>query len=600
MKLDEHQLAIVREGYQGTEPSVRVEACPGSGKTETMAALISLMAEKGPVIATTFTRDAGRNFSQRLAKYGASGANVQVGTLHSLAGKWIGLDSASYQQHCIDLASGWDPNGLPSGHRIWSRITGFGLIPWTNKKALNLAKSKKQIDINEYALCYAWMRAHGYHTPAIKGVTHFADVMGGSPTRMLEAWQMFEEVKAVVKGFDFFDVIVGATNAIQSGRIKVEAASIVVDEGQDTSPTQWALVDTLQKKADARLFVIGDKDQSVYGWRGATREQFTGMDARVYSLPTNYRSGTKIISLANMLMGRSMKPRPDAPPGVVERLNRPIATRMEELHAEGHAWKDMALISRTNFALAAFEAILKRAGIPALRTGGSFFKLKPVRTFLGYAMMHGQIRSPEVLKSTYRVPNRYLRRAWVDAALVMSAEHNMPLREAAEHAAQHHLKSYERGRNLTPYLRLWDRLVDADWHDACGIIMGQLTQEFEETPNYLEALESIYATARSHGSAAQLMDTVHQLERQHEENSKRPDVDAVRLLTFHGAKGLEWPVVFVDADEDKMPHPRSWSQEEEKRLLYVGITRAKSRLILVNMSMCTPFLTDEIRDVFDI
>ncbi|MFO0821274.1 MAG: UvrD-helicase domain-containing protein [Pirellulales bacterium] len=405
---------------------------------------------------------------------------------------------------------------------------------------------------------------------------------------------------------------------------------LLVDEYQDTNGTQYRIVKALAQR-HRNLCVVGDDDQSIYGWRGAEVEHILRFshdwpDARVIRLEHNYRSTAAILDLANKLIVFNKKRhdkvlRAARPGGERPRIEQhkdeateaqmvaaDIARRLKDPGVEA---RDFAILFRTNEQPRAFESELRRLKLPYILVGGmSFFDRKEVRDLLAYLKVIDTPRDEVSLLRIINTPPRGIGAKTVETLLAHAVSQAKPLWDvlhqldsvqlpaAAQTAVGGLVKlieQYQTRAKRGPYTPLLRQLIvdigyedelrriypdpeeqSARWASVEEVVNAlanyerRTVEEEEETPTLSGFLDELLLSTR---------DTADDKEKQLRRN-------AIALMTLHAAKGLEFPNVYmVGLEEGILPHHRSVAAEgdaidEERRLCYVGITRAQERLTL--------------------
>jgi DNA helicase II / ATP-dependent DNA helicase PcrA len=400
---------------------------------------------------------------------------------------------------------------------------------------------------------------------------------------------------------------------------------LLVDEYQDTNASQYELVKALAA-AHRNLCVVGDDDQSIYGWRGASvthilRFKQDWPEAKIVRLETNYRSTRPIIEWSNRLIAfnklrhaKTLHTSVDGPkPRILQRKDETeeAQTVVEEIArdhaARRHRWGDVAVLFRTNEQPRLFEEEFRRAKVPYVLVGGtSFFDRKEIRDVLAYLKLLVRPHDDVALLRVVNTPPRGIGQTTI-ARLVQTAA-------AARKAVWQVLCEAADGGVFSPAvttaLGQFRRLVERFRHQSRAANLPELVRGLVDEIGYQAELARIYPNANEAemrwrsveevvNSAANyarrerpatLGGFVHELavgDRDAEpERESKLDRNAVVLMTLHSAKGLEFPVVYmVGLEEGLLPHRRSIEEsgstvDEERRLCYVGLTRAKRRLTL--------------------
>ncbi len=415
---------------------------------------------------------------------------------------------------------------------------------------------------------------------------------------------------------------------------KAEAARfshLLIDEYQDTNENQYRIVKALAAE-HRNLCVVGDDDQSIYGWRGAEvthilRFKHDWPEAKVVRLEDNYRSSAEILAIANTLIAFNRQRhdkvlRPARPGGEKPRImqcqdetdeaRQVVADLQSRLREPGVQPRDVAILFRTNEQPRPFEMELRRVGIPYVLIGGmSFYDRKEVRDILAYLKLLVAPHDEGALLRVINNPPRGIGQATVTALIEQSVRGGVPLWTTLErHEAETSISgaanpaAIDALRKFRAMIaRYQARLTD----DSLVDVAGDLIQEI----GYRRELTRLYGKDPNDEQArwAAVEEVVNALGRYQQRTKKprlsefldeiaiadRDDADAkdsqlarnaVALMTLHSAKGLEFPQVYlVGMEEGLLPHHRAVADggsaiEEERRLCYVGITRAQIRLTL--------------------
>jgi DNA helicase-2/ATP-dependent DNA helicase PcrA len=603
---------------------VLVVAGPGSGKTRVLSqrfAWLVLQAGIRPwqILAVTFTNKAAREMRTRVERLlagkdagqaGGSGLrNLSLGTFHSLCARWLRRDGETV--------------GLPRDYAIFDADD--------SERAVKQAIADLDIDPKQYpppavgaAISRAKneMSAPGDSTP----LTPFEK-------NVQRVYAEYQKLLAASHAADFDDLLLLAVRLFRENpgilaRYQDQYRHILVDEFQDTNEVQYTLVHLLAGKR-RNLFAVGDADQSIYRWRGADyrnvrRFQKDYPDARTFLLEENYRSTQNILDAAmgvirrnpgrvdkNLFTRRGAGPvvtlheaydENDEARFVVETIAELTARQAEEGRPPVRPG-DCAIMYRTNAQSRALEEEFLRANLPYKLVGAQrFYGRREVKDALAYLRL---VYNPADAISLARVINTPTRgigeRAYAALLEAAARENTQPgsfLLALSEPATAARRASLLPARAAPAFLA-FGRLLAAWRGEAGSLNVAKLLQRILKDVKYREFLDNgSEEGAERWENVRELIAVANEfeeipLERFLEEIALVSDQDtipetqdATTLLTLHAAKGLEFPVVFlVGLDDGLLPHNRSVedpeAMAEERRLFYVGITRAMDRLYLV-------------------
>ena len=450
-------------------------------------------------------------------------------------------------------------------------------------------------------------------------------------------YQQYEQTLRAYNAVDFDDlitkpVLLFKNNADMLARWQEKVHYLLVDECQDTNVSQYALIRQLAGLR-AQFTLVGDDDQSIYAWRGARPENmallqndFPGL--KVIKLEQNYRSTRLILDAANQLIANNPHVFTKTLWSNMEEGDpiRVIRCRNEEAEANriateilthrlrlGKHYRDYAILYRGNHQSRLLEIKLQQHQIPYHITGGtSFFARSEIKDLLAYLRLVINTDDDAAFLRIINTPRREIGAATIEKLGLLASEHNMSLYKSID---VHHINSIIDARYLNQLqhfsesLKTWQKLCSHETPEAIArTIMtdidykGWLTRESASNAtagnrwNNIEILlASIESMTSNNDSATTIEDVVSKLilqdilDRQEEKN----DDDKVHLMTLHSSKGLEFPYVFlVGTEEDILPHRSSIEEdtiEEERRLAYVGITRARKNLTLTLTEMRKQF-----------
>jgi len=598
-----------------------VVAGAGSGKTRTVVHRIAyLLREHGvrphQVLAVTFTNKAAGELRERVAHLiGPPARELWVATFHSA---------------CLRVLRTYGTYvGLEPGFGIYDDGDQLDLL----KEILGTVRGLEEA--NPRALRGAIDRAKSNlwtpETFEAQAEAAWGREVAGLPLELIsEVYGRYQARLRQANAVDFNDILGRTVDLFQEApdvlaRVQERTVHVHVDEYQDTNAAQYQLTRLLADR-HRNLVAVGDPDQSIYAFRGADLRNILDFqrdyeDAVVYRLETNYRSVAGVLKLANALIeqnqGRLEKvlraAKGEGEPVALFRANDHraeadfVARQVEAWVAQGGGYDDIAVLYRTNAQSRVLEEALRKAGVPAKIVGGvGFYDRREVKDVLSYARAALNGADDVSWRRILARPKRGIGKTTQDALTAWAGRHRVPFSEAVRRAAEV-VPGTGAVARLVDFAALMDDLAEAaDTLQASAFLKAVLDQSgyvrslkdensFEARARIenLDELVSAVAEweAESGGGIAEFLDEAALLASVDDRavaaaNDEVPE-SAVTLMTLHNAKGLEFPVVFlVGLEEGLIPHRSASGSmqelEEERRLLYVGITRAQERLLLVH------------------
>ncbi|MDD4859980.1 MAG: UvrD-helicase domain-containing protein [Dehalococcoidales bacterium] len=601
-----------REAVEVINGPVLILAGPGSGKTRVITHRIAYLIKvvgvnPRRIMAVTFTNKAAREMAERLNKL-VSGAVEQltVGTFHAICARILRVDGK---------AIGIDPQFV-----IYDDDDQIALL----KRALT--------DVNLDPKQYPPRNIQSAISAAKSKLLAPADYLQKHRSYFDEivqrVYERYQQLLTASSALDFDDLLMKAVQLFREqpevlARYQSRYLHLQVDEFQDTNLVQYELMKLLAAK-HRNICVVGDPDQSIYSWRSADLRNILNFekdykDAKVILLEQNYRSTKKILEVASHVISANKKRKqkelwtdnePGIAPTLVETYTEQeeaqwVVNEIDGLLRRGEAKAgECAIMYRTNAQSRVLEESFIRYGMPyRLVAGTRFYERREVKDIIGYLRL---IQNPYDTVSLLRVINVPQRGLGQQSLLELSRwarSLNMPefqslqqLRSAGENAE--HPFSPRTWRALVTFTEMIENLIQksrevnvVDLFDAVvessgykTYIMTQLDGE-ERWENILE-LRTVAQEYRDRVPPEGLSALLEGVALVSDVDALSGSIDAVTLITLHQAKGLEFPVVFIVGVEDGiLPHMRSIDDpdqlEEERRLFYVGITRARQRLYLL-------------------
>jgi DNA helicase-2/ATP-dependent DNA helicase PcrA len=596
-----------REAVLTTEGPVLMLAGAGSGKTKALTHRIAyLVAEKrvspASILAVTFTNKAAGEMRQRVLRLLGRHPDERnylpfIGTFHSICLKMLRRDHEQV--------------GLTASFTIFDAADSLSVI----KQAMRtVGVDEKQFAPSLIANLISSAKNE------LVGPAAYADYAKGDAQRATAtAYRQYQQLLTQANAVDFDDIIMKTVTLLRKkevlARWQQQFRYVLVDEYQDTNHAQYQLTKLLAA-AHRNICVVGDDWQAIYSWRGANFQNILDFEkdypkARIIKLEQNYRSTKNILDAAHAVISknqvRSDKKLWTAADGgegvqVLAAYDQAhegdiIVETVEKLGRQGVELRDVAVLYRLGAQSRSLEEACLRHNLPYKIVGGTrFYERKEIKDALAYLRF---IHNPEDSVSFGRilnVPPRGLGDKSLERLMAYRAEQNLSLWEALGQAAQ--------VPGLTPRaiaaLASFHSLIQQLRTAAAELPVAGLLQRTIKASGYLAYLDdgSVLAGDRIENvkELLSVAETYHDLELAGflEEIALISDIDnyssttnAITLMTLHAAKGLEFPVVFMPGMEEGIfPHSRSAQDvaqlEEERRLCYVGMTRAKQQLYLLH------------------
>jgi DNA helicase-2/ATP-dependent DNA helicase PcrA len=585
-----------------------VLAGAGTGKTRVLTYRIAhLIGERGVsprrILAVTFTNKAAGEMRRRVeALVGGEASGAWIGTFHSVCARVLRLEARW----------GW-----------WT--AGFSIYDETD-----------QIDLVKQSMKRAGLAGSAFAPRAILGaISRAKDRLVTASAYAEEAAGYFEESVAAVyaeyerglienNALDFDDLIMSAVTLLRGTSQLLTAYSdrfehVLVDEYQDTSHAQYALVNLLSSR-HRNVCVVGDDDQSIYGWRGADISNILDFeqdhpDARVLRLEQNYRSTGGILAAAHDVVSRNVRRKEkklwtEREPGLAPRLARVPSeyreadsvrdTILERMSARRLGYHDFAVLYRTHAQSRVIEDSLRRAGIAYEIVGGvRFYERAEVKDVLAYLRVLVNPADGVSLRRIVNVPPRRVGERTVARLQEFAERGGVSLGEAVARASDvDRVPAAARTalEGLASLLTTFRTRFETERSDAVireiledsGYLEWLGRRETEEAAQRVANVEELVSAATEFIEASSdpgLAAFLEQVSLVTNIDRWEDRAEAVSLMTLHNAKGLEFTVVMIPGiEEGLLPHESSFEDddemEEERRLFYVGMTRAKDELYL--------------------
>jgi DNA helicase-2/ATP-dependent DNA helicase PcrA len=599
-----------REAVTTTEGPLLVLAGAGTGKTRVIttriAHLISLGVDPASVLAVTFTNKAAGEMRERLAALAGEKARVvTLGTFHAFCARVL-------REHGHAL-------GLPRKFTICDASDQLSAV----KSAMRELRVHETTMQPSAVLARVSLAKNRMQTPE----GFLAEGSGGRDQLVGSVWQRYREYLARTRTLDFDDLLLEAVRLLSDHEdvralYRKRYRHVLVDEYQDTNHPQYEIV-RLIGGGHRNVCVVGDDDQSIYGWRGADVRKILGFHrdfegAKVVRLQTNYRSTRPILEAANAVIRKNAarhdkaleSVRGDGEPVRFARLKDEtgeaqfVVEAIQRQLRAGAKPSDFAILCRTQVQFRPFEGELRANGLPYVLVGGmSFFDRKEVRDIVAFLKLAVNPRDETSLLRIINTPPRGVGKASLDRVLAFATDHGIPASEAFERGAEIEGLSPQSVEGFQKLRGALDRsgLADAGRQLVTRLdaflstidYKGELTRLYSE-PMVREArwagVIEVLNFAENHvrrSAKPSLLGFLEELALSSGDGpEEKPEIrgDAITLMTLHAAKGLEFPHVFlVGLEEGLLPHARAVAEggiEEERRLAYVGITRAMTTLTM--------------------
>ncbi|SIP91113.1 DNA helicase II [Aquipseudomonas alcaligenes] len=585
-----------------------VLAGAGSGKTRVLVHRIAFLiqflnASPYSILSVTFTNKAAAEMRQRIEQMlGQSPAGMWVGTFHGLA-------------HRI-LRAHWQEAGLSENFQILDSDDQQRLV----KRVIR----ELGLDEQRWPAKQAQWFINGQKDEGLrpKNIQPGGDLFLAT---MLKIYQAYEDACARTGVIDFAELLLRALDLWRDkpdllAHYQKRFRHILVDEFQDTNAVQYAWLRFLAKGGES-LMVVGDDDQSIYGWRGAKIEniqQFSSdfPDTQLIRLEQNYRSTAGILKAANALIannnGRLGKElwtegSDGEPISLYAAFNEHDEARyvVESIEAalrkDGLKRSEIAILYRSNAQSRVLEEALLREKIPYRIYGGQrFFERAEIKNAVAYLRLLDGRHNDAALERVINVPTRGVGEKTVEAIREHARHSDLSMWAAMQQLIANKALPGRAAGALSGFIELIENLagkvLDMPLHlmtqtviEQSGLIAWHQAEKGEKAQARVENLEELVSAARNFENEEEEMSPLAAFlthasleagDTQAEEHE-----DCVQLMTLHSAKGLEFPLVFlVGMEEGLFPHKMSLEEpgrlEEERRLAYVGVTRAMQQLVL--------------------
>ena len=593
-----------REAALTTSGPLLILAGAGSGKTKTLTHRIALLiAEKGiwpsQILAVTFTNKAAKEMRERLSHLihqpNDRSFMPWMGTFHGICVRLLRMDG-----QFIDVPSNFviydedDRKGLVKQAMKQLSITDKEMKPSAVSSAISSAKNAMQSPEDfEAAANYPFQKS------------------------VAKVYSLYEKRRKEAKALDFDDLLLEAVNLLQNNKDirdkwRNHFKHIMIDEYQDTNAAQYQLVKLLTND-ERNICVVGDDWQSIYSWRGADFTNILNFErdypgAKVVKLEQNYRSTGNILEAANQVITKNTQ-RTDKKLWTAEGSGAPVQvhgvydeaeearTVADRISAQvmigARKHSDFAVLYRTNAQSYTLERAFLQSRVPYQIVGGvRFYDRKEIKDIIAYMKLIYQPNDRMSFSRIANIPTRGVGATSLERFLNWQSEQPVDIIEALLRVEPENIVTGKAkaaltrlGVNLQSLREKVEEVSPAELIDSLIKIVGYRDFILDGTPQAEDREENLGSLLSDAQNFTSISDFLEEVALMSSVDSQK-DGDTVTLMTLHAAKGLEFPVVFmVGMEEGILPHSRVFESspadlEEERRLCYVGMTRAREELHL--------------------
>jgi DNA helicase-2/ATP-dependent DNA helicase PcrA len=603
-----------REAVEAIKGPVLILAGPGSGKTRVITHRVAYLVKlcgvsPHHIMAVTFTNKAAREMKERLEQLlGQTVEALTLGTFHAICARILRREG--------------EATGLESSFVIYDEDDQLKLVKQVLEE-LNLDPKQYAPQALRSAIGAAKSRLVSPEDYARQVNSYFEEIVH-------RVYQRYQQLLSQGQAVDFDDLLMKTVQLFQDHphiltRYQSKYVHILVDEFQDTNIVQYMLMKHLAGKY-RNLCVVGDPDQSIYSWRFADLRNILSFEkdypeAKVVFLEQNYRSTKTILEVASDIISANVQRKPKklwtenengASVTVIESYNaeeeaQSVVNEIEKLIGQEQiSLKDCAVMYRVNAQSRALEETFLRYGVPYKLVGGTrFYQRQEVKDIIAYLRVIHNPQDNVSLTRIINVPGRGIGQKTINTLQSWAKAHDVSLFEALKQVSQNAIAS-EAKQSLSPHIiqalagfnALMAELTTQSHELGLSGLLDEILghtgyreyilskEDGEERWENIMELKSVAGEYDGLDLKEALTEFLEKISLVSDIDELDEKTDAVTLITLHQAKGLEFPVVFiVGLEEGILPHRKSFDDpeqmEEERRLCYVGITRAKKRLYLL-------------------
>ena len=580
-------------------------AGPGSGKTRVVTHRIAYLMSQGvparQILALTFTNKAADEMRARLESL-VPGQSVWMGTFHRFCSRLLRIHAP-----LIGLSENYSIFDMDDSRALLRDAIEEARVELTHTTPDRIAHEISNAK-NE-----------------LIGPDAYVAKPGGTVGVIVEkVYPLYQKRLMRANGVDFDDLLLHVARMLHDNpelrhTLDERYRYILVDEYQDTNFAQYTIVRALSQD-HPNLAVTGDPDQSIYGWRGANLNNILEFEhdypaVRVVRLEQNYRSTKRILRVADRLISNNVRRKhkdlfTDNPEGAPVRMvvypsSRDEADHLAESIAEQirrgrYRPRDFAIFYRANWLSRALEQSLRSVGVPyQIVKGLEFYQRKEIRDVIGYLQLINNPRNDAAFRRVINTPPRQIGKTTIEKLAEHASRHNTSLFESARQSGLIETITKRAASHIAAFVAMIDRLSLAAAEPLPKLLetvlrestyvewLGNSDDEYdkERLANIQELVTAAADFDMQHPGSNQLEEFLEQVALVADTDDWESNTDKVSLMTLHAAKGLEFPVVsIIGIEQGLLPHERSMETsdgvEEERRLLFVGITRAEKELQL--------------------
>ena len=592
-----------RNAVQHTDGPLLILAGPGSGKTRVITHRIAHMIAQGipswQIVALTFTNKAADEMRNRLKQLSPDNLSW-TGTFHRFCSRLL-------RQYATLV-------GLQENYSIYDMKD--------SKQVLKQAIANAEIDVKHFSADKIGNEISNLKNNGVS-LEHFKPRPGNVLDKILsKVYPEYQKLLQMANGVDFDDLLLHCVDLLRDNPelregLDMKYSYMMVDEYQDTNRAQYQLIRLLNHNVQ-NLAVTGDPDQSIYGWRGANISNILDFEkdypqVDVVRLEENYRSTKSILRIADQLIANN-----------VRRKKKSLLTENEEgkavrlvaypspqdeaadvadsislaIQKGNRRAKDFAILYRTNWLSRSFEHTLRQCGVPyQVLNGHEFYQRKEIKDIVAYLHLLNNPDDSVAFQRVVNLPSRKIGKVTLTRLQRYARENTISMMEAARNCEKIETIKKAVGNRIKGFVELIDKLSKEVGDDVESVIRNILAETGYRDWLTEDGSEEAYERA---GNVDELVVAAQEFDNEHPEDGGlgryleqaalvsdtdvwESEADYVTMMTMHAAKGLEFPCVYIVGLEDGiLPHERSTGNddevEEERRLLFVGITRAEKEL----------------------